>query len=713
MCGLRSVCLGLASAWAVATVAQAGDTVYYAFELDGQRIGHAEIAADDATFDGQPVRSLRTTTVLKFGMLGTTRTITRHATTLVHPDTGLPLHFQLKQDVNGTVNHVECRFADQQVRIWQTDAAAAKGEPQEIAIVPGTRILANNDFAHWGLLAQAMFRQTAKNQAEFTVFLPDTANTESLQLSRGEPVVVRVGESERNCQAWQLAGAGLTILIDAQSGQFVQMNLPAQKTVVRMADASVAEDAAETAVPDVLARHFAQSNVVFDDFLRITSIQLKVEASLIGEAVGQDEATLQTAMQEFAGQRQDSAVSGAFTVRSHTYEPTTPIPFPGSPPSEPALAAYLQPSAMIESDDAAIAAKARELTQGVSQRWEAVARIADWVHREIRYAIGDTPSARLALEKRRGDCGPHATLTVAMLRAVGIPARLVGGLVYAPTFGGTFGQHAWVEVHMGADGWIAFDPTTGEVESLSATHVKLFEGMGGVIPARVEVVAYEPPNRDVPAQTPGAAQTIHWELAKDFTYTYTQGGQRIGTEVFRFDASTGEGQPGLQLTSQLDVTAQGRAVRAETRIETDLRALPRRFARKFDVGGKQTTIECQFAGDTVHVKISGATQMTRDIPFKAGTYCFDNNLIASFALIASQFDLAPNKTIELRTFHPSTLQEIPLTVRVKDVKSLRVAGTDVACFECTVEPIQNTFWITRDNRLVKVDAPGVVIELTK
>ena len=32
-------------------------------------------------------------------------------------------------------------------------------------------------------------------------------------------------------------------------------------------------------------------------------------------------------------------------------------------------------------------------------------------------------------EKRKGDCGPHSTLMVALLRAAGIPARLVGGLV--------------------------------------------------------------------------------------------------------------------------------------------------------------------------------------------------------------------------------------------------------------------------------------------
>ena len=128
------------------------------------------------------------------------------------------------------------------------------------------------------------------------------------------------------------------------------------------------------------------------------------------------------------------------------------------------MASWLQPAPLIESDDAGIVAQAQELTKGATNRWQAVSNIAQWVCKEIQYTIADTPSARLALEKRQGDCGPHATLTVAMLRAVGIPAKLVGGLVYAPTLGGSFGQHAWVEVYMGDDGWIAFDPTTGELD---------------------------------------------------------------------------------------------------------------------------------------------------------------------------------------------------------------------------------------------------------
>jgi transglutaminase-like putative cysteine protease len=58
----------------------------------------------------------------------------------------------------------------------------------------------------------------------------------------------------------------------------------------------------------------------------------------------------------------------------------------------------------------------------------------------------------------------------AMTRAVGIPSKLVSGLVY---FEGGFAYHMWVEVWTG-DGWYALDPTIGD-GSVDATHIKLAE----------------------------------------------------------------------------------------------------------------------------------------------------------------------------------------------------------------------------------------------
>jgi transglutaminase-like putative cysteine protease len=54
---------------------------------------------------------------------------------------------------------------------------------------------------------------------------------------------------------------------------------------------------------------------------------------------------------------------------------------------------------------------------------------------------------------------------------MGIPTRLVGGLVYMENLG--FLYHAWAESYI--DGWIAVDPTFNQL-GVDATHIKLVEG---------------------------------------------------------------------------------------------------------------------------------------------------------------------------------------------------------------------------------------------
>jgi len=56
-------------------------------------------------------------------------------------------------------------------------------------------------------------------------------------------------------------------------------------------------------------------------------------------------------------------------------------------------------------------------------------------------------------------------------RALGIPTRLAGGLVYMEGMG--FLYHAWAESY--AEGWISVDPTFNQT-GVDATHIKLVEG---------------------------------------------------------------------------------------------------------------------------------------------------------------------------------------------------------------------------------------------
>jgi len=55
----------------------------------------------------------------------------------------------------------------------------------------------------------------------------------------------------------------------------------------------------------------------------------------------------------------------------------------------------------------------------------------------------------------------------ALLRASGIPCRVVGGIVYSEYFGG-FLYHVWCEAFLGE--WIDIDPTFGQMPA-DATHI--------------------------------------------------------------------------------------------------------------------------------------------------------------------------------------------------------------------------------------------------
>jgi hypothetical protein len=137
--------------------------------------------------------------------------------------------------------------------------------------------------------------------------------------------------------------------------------------------------------------------------------------------------------------------------------------------------AYLEPEPLIQSHDERVRAKAREISEGAATRWEAVARISDWLHTSIRKEPRVTiPSAVEVLQSLRGDCNEHSTLFTALARSLGIPTKLCAGIVYQE---GAFYYHAWNEVLIGDNDpvWLPVDSTLGRTY-VDATHLKLNEG---------------------------------------------------------------------------------------------------------------------------------------------------------------------------------------------------------------------------------------------
>ena len=132
---------------------------------------------------------------------------------------------------------------------------------------------------------------------------------------------------------------------------------------------------------------------------------------------------------------------------------------------------YLRPSFRIESANGEIVQRAEEVLEGEKNSLIAVRKLAHWVSSYLEDALVDSFSALDALHRKKGECQAHAHLYTALCRAVGLPTRVVSGLVYMEEMG--FLYHAWAESFIGY--WIAVDPTFDQVPA-DATHVKLAEG---------------------------------------------------------------------------------------------------------------------------------------------------------------------------------------------------------------------------------------------
>jgi len=131
----------------------------------------------------------------------------------------------------------------------------------------------------------------------------------------------------------------------------------------------------------------------------------------------------------------------------------------------------LEPEFNIESNNEEIIDQAREIAGDDMNALSVSRKLMKWVYHKLeKKPVVSVPSALEVLKTGVGDCNEHATLLTALLRAVGIPARLSIGLVYTRK---KFFYHAWTEAYVG--GWVSMDATMNQMP-VDATHVKLLEG---------------------------------------------------------------------------------------------------------------------------------------------------------------------------------------------------------------------------------------------
>lgn len=144
------------------------------------------------------------------------------------------------------------------------------------------------------------------------------------------------------------------------------------------------------------------------------------------------------------------------------------IPYRGG---DAGLMHYVHSEVLLQSEDEEMISVAREIVGETTEPSQAAKLLMEWVFDNVeKTPLVSIPDPKQILRERKGDCNEHAALLTALLRALGIPARMAAGLVYKE---GKFYYHAWNEVYL--DRWISMDATLNQMPA-DATHIKLIDG---------------------------------------------------------------------------------------------------------------------------------------------------------------------------------------------------------------------------------------------
>ncbi len=147
----------------------------------------------------------------------------------------------------------------------------------------------------------------------------------------------------------------------------------------------------------------------------------------------------------------------------------TSAPFPLSN-LEKSERQYLESTEQVPSSNSRIIQKAKQLTNGSKTEFDAVQKILTWVVDHMNYVLlPKSYNAMYSFETGKGNCQNYSHLAAALMKAVGIPARIVNGVTLKQPYDistnqGTLtmkmaqGRHSWIEVYFPDLGWVPFDP---------------------------------------------------------------------------------------------------------------------------------------------------------------------------------------------------------------------------------------------------------------
>jgi transglutaminase-like putative cysteine protease len=529
------------------------ETVYYGMELEGTVCGYSEINLSDIEKDGREMILLEQNMVMMIQALGAE----------VNSEVKLVYHID---PATGRFVYHESEIKQGQVDLWskihiEGSTALCEyslGGDKSVDLPPD--VLLENTLIYAHLVRD--FAQGGITEKTYEAFDPREGEVQNLTYT-----LTGTGEQEINGEKYdalafdvkaEKTGLNYKTWIDRDTGYVLRTEIGERLSY--MTDASVKK---RITMADANNLILADVDVLIPDVHAITYMKVRAKMQPSGLRVTPED--LNVPGQKFTGTVVDNLIDGVFEIEHLHYDGAGAPPFPPDFSGDGELQEFLEPDGFIQSEDTVLVDKARELTRGAADSWEAAVRLSEWVGKNIGYAIPGGGSARKTYDIRAGECGAHSFLLAAFCRAVGIPARVVWGCMYVSNRGGAFGQHAWNEIYMGEAGWIPVDATVMETRFADSGHIRfgMYQSLTTAFnPIEMEVLDYRldsgraSDSRGGPELEPYAGK-YRGPRGIELKVSAAGGGLTVdipGQTVLPFTAPTGEGIWHCKLTDRVYLT---------------------------------------------------------------------------------------------------------------------------------------------------------------
>ena len=438
---------------ALASTAAFADESWMGLFLQGAKIGYVYSSEIDTTLNKAPVKESKSSTVIDADLMGQSLKMKMDSSTWQDMH-GRPILMKFTIVSDGRTQRVDALFTSSNIHVTTVSTAGAKSQkvielPKDASVVDDAlTTLLESKSAIGAARSYYVFEPNKAMLIKTTVTLQGPAST-TVNGKEMHGTKIEIDDSDSKTYAYVTAKGDL-IKFEGPMGMEMYPETKAEALSDSTAPDSAAADLATASslkpdkdIPDIEA--------VKDLKLRITGRDLSALPTDSHQTVTKDGDAWIVDVHPIAFE--DTSV--LITTAAHT------------------MPEWTKSSFNIPSDSPTFKALSKKLIGESKTVREAAKQVHDYVYTTMKpnAGIGVLRDATEILQTKEGVCRDYAVLTATLLRAGGVPSRLVSGLVYEE---GSFFYHAWVEVWDG-NSWVGVDSTLPSGK-LTAGHIQLAQG---------------------------------------------------------------------------------------------------------------------------------------------------------------------------------------------------------------------------------------------